>query len=213
MWPKSSLLVVILSAAIAVAALYVTYRLVDPLPPRHLAIAAGAAGSGYNNFARQYARILARQGVELEIRDFAGAVENLDQLRDPASGVQAAIATLGITQPADAGILYSVGGIFDAAIFIFYRNTEPVTLFSQLRSKRISIGLPGTALRLLMLDVLKATDGLDASTQLLDPDYTQGNRRIDCRRNRRSYHSTAGSQPLAASARHPRHPVDERRAG
>ncbi|MGB7780353.1 MAG: TAXI family TRAP transporter solute-binding subunit, partial [Pseudolabrys sp.] len=51
--------------------------------------------------------------------------------------------------------------------------TEPVTLFSQLRSKRISIGLPGTALRLLMLDVLKATDGLDASTQLLDPDYTQ----------------------------------------
>ena len=33
--------------------------------------------------------------------------------------------------------------------------------------------MPGTALRLLMLEVLKATDALDASTQLLDPDYTQ----------------------------------------
>jgi hypothetical protein len=38
--------------AIVLAALYVTYRLVDPLPPRQLAIAAGAAGSGYDNIAR-----------------------------------------------------------------------------------------------------------------------------------------------------------------
>ena len=173
MWPRSPLIIVILSAAIVVAALYVTYRLVDPLPPRHFVIAAGAAGSGYDNFARQYARILARQGVELEIRNFAGAVENLDQLRDPASGIQAALATFGVTQPADADIFYSLGGIFDAAIFIFYRNVEPVTLFAQLRGKRLSIGMPGTALRLLMLEVLKTTDALDASTQLLDPDYTE----------------------------------------
>ena len=167
------LIIVIALAAIVVAALYVVYRLVDPLPPRRLVIAAGAAGSGYDNFARQYARILARHGVELEIRNFAGAVENLDRLRDPASGVQAALTTFGVTQPADADIFYSLGGIFDAAIFIFYRNAEPVTLFTQLRGKRLSIGMPGTALRLLMLEVLKATDALDASTQLLDPDYTQ----------------------------------------
>ena len=167
------LIIVIGLAAIVVAALFVVYRLVDPLPPRHLVIAAGAAGSGYDNFARQYARILARHGVELEIRNFAGAVENLDRLRDSASGVQAALATFGVTQPADADIFYSLGGIFDAAIFIFYRNAEPVALFSQLRGKRLSIGMPGTALRLLMLEVLKATDALDASTQLLDPDYTE----------------------------------------
>ncbi|MFZ1196647.1 MAG: hypothetical protein WAN49_14615, partial [Pseudolabrys sp.] len=154
MWPRSPLIIVILSAVIVVAALYVTYRLVDPLPPRHFVIAAGAAGSGYDNFARQYARILARQGVELEIRNSVGAVENLALLRDPASGVQAAVATFGVTQPADADIFYSLGGIFDAAIFIFYRNVEPVTLFAQLRGKRLSIGMPGTALRLLMLEVL-----------------------------------------------------------
>jgi hypothetical protein len=84
--------------------------------PRHLAIAAGPAGSGFDNFARQYARILARHGVELEIRNFAGAVENLDRLRDPASGVQAALTAFGVTQPADADVLYSLGGVFDAAI-------------------------------------------------------------------------------------------------
>jgi hypothetical protein len=56
---------------------------------------AGIAGSGYDNFARRYARILARDGIDLEIRNTAGAVENLDLLRDPASKVQAALTTLG----------------------------------------------------------------------------------------------------------------------
>src|SRR5262245_28907680 len=167
MWPRLPLFIVMASTAIVVAALYITYRLVDPLPPRHFAIAAGMAGSGYDNFARQYARILARHGVELEIRNSVGAVENLNLLRDPASGVQAAITAFGFTNQDDADMLYSLGGIFDAAIFILYRNAE-LTQFAQFRGKRLSIGLRGTALRSLILQVLKATDALDASAHLSD---------------------------------------------
>src|SRR3974390_384736 len=173
MWPRSPLIIVVLSTAIVLAALYVPYRLVDPLPPRHLAIAAGMAGSGYDNFARQYARILARYGVELEIRNSAGAVENLDLLRDSATGVQAALTAFGITVPADADILYSLGGTFKWAIFIFDRSGEPITVFEQFRGKRLSIGIPGTALRSLILEVLKATDALDPSTRLVDLDNPQ----------------------------------------
>lgn len=171
--PKSSLVFVLASGAIVLAVLFVTYRLVDPLPPRHLVIAAALPGSEYDNFARQYARILARYGVELEIRNSGGAVQDLDLLRDPASGVQTALTTFGFTQPADADTLNSLGGIFDAAIAVFYRNAEPITLFSQFRGKRISIGMAGTALRSVMLEVLKATNGLDASNHLLDLDPTQ----------------------------------------
>jgi uncharacterized protein len=172
MWRRSRkpLVIVLLPATIVLAVLYIVYRLVDPLPPRHLTFAAGAAGSGYDNVARQYARILARHGVELEIRNAAGAVENLALLRNPSSGVQAALTTFGITQPADADTLYSLGGIFDAAIFIFYGNAELITQFAQFRGKRLAIGMPGTALRSLMLEVLKATDALDTSTRLLDLD-------------------------------------------
>jgi uncharacterized protein len=73
MWHRlgKSLVIVLPWTAIVLAVLYIIYRLVDPLPPRHLAIAAGAAGSGYDNFARHYARILARDGVELEVRNSA----------------------------------------------------------------------------------------------------------------------------------------------
>ncbi len=99
MRPRSwkPLVIVLPWTAIVLAVLYLIYRLVDPLPPRQLAIAAGAAASGYDNFARQYEKILARHGVELEVHNSAGAVENLGLLRDAASGVQAALATFGIT--------------------------------------------------------------------------------------------------------------------
>ena len=162
--------VVVGAAAIAFAILYAAYQLIDPLPPRQLVIAAGAPGTGYENVARQYARILAGHGVELTIRNSAGAVEDLDLLRDPASGVQAALTTFGVTQGADAERLYSLGGIFDTGIFIFYRSEEPVTLFSQFRGKRLSIGVPGSALRALMLEVLKTTGGLDAAIPLVELD-------------------------------------------
>ena len=95
----------------------------------------------------------------------------INLLRDPASGVQAALTTFGFTQPADMDILYSLGGIFDAAIFIFYRDAEPITMFAQLRGKRVGMGVPGTALRSLMLDVLRATDALDTSKQSVNLDY------------------------------------------
>src|SRR5215475_5102825 len=117
---RETLVVVLVATAVGLAVFYILYRLVDPLPPRQLVMAAGMAGSGYENFAKQYARILARQDVDLKIRNSAGAVENLELLRDPGSRVQAALTTFGFTQPADVDTLYSLGGVLDAALFVLY---------------------------------------------------------------------------------------------
>jgi uncharacterized protein len=87
--------------------------------------------------------------------------------------VQAALTTFGITRADDANSLYSLGGAFDTAIFIFYRSAEPLTVFAQFRSKRLAIGMPGTALRLSMSEVLKVTGGLDFSNTLVDVDNAQ----------------------------------------
>jgi TRAP-type uncharacterized transport system substrate-binding protein len=94
-------------------------------------------------------------------------------LRDPAFGVQAALTTFGTTKADDADTLYSLGGTFDTPIFIFYRSTEPLTVFAQFRGKRLAIGRPGTALRLSMSEVLKVTGGWDSSNVLFDLDNTQ----------------------------------------
>jgi len=154
-----------------IAILYVAYSLIDPLPPRRLVIAAGIAGSGYDNFARSYARILARDGIDMEIRSSAGAVENLDLLRNPASTVQAALTTVGFAEPGDSDHLASLGGVFDAPIFVFYKSTERVTRLAQLRGKRLAIGTAGTSIRPLILQVLKAGGAADAPTQFVDLDY------------------------------------------
>jgi hypothetical protein len=100
-------------------------------------------------------------------------VEDLDLIRDPSSGVQAALTTFGITLLDDANAFYSLGGIFNSAIYIFNKNPEPITTFAQFRGNRLSIGMPGTALRSLIFEVLTATNALDASTHLLDLGYTQ----------------------------------------
>src|SRR5215470_13787162 len=160
------LVVAVSSVAMVLGVLYIAYRWVDPLPPRHLTIAAGPVESGYDHFAR----MLARDGVELEVRNSTGAVEDLKLLRDAGSGVQAALTTFGVTEPSDADIFYSLGGIFDSPIFIFYRNAEPITQYAQLRGKRLSIGKPGTALRSLVLQVLKAIDVFGSYINLLDLD-------------------------------------------
>ena len=158
---------------IVLAILYISYRLVDPLPPRHFAIAAGIAGTGYDDYARQYARVLARHGVALEVRNYASAVEHFDVLRDEASGVQVAITNFGFTHPRDADILSSLGGVSDSVIFIFSRTAEPMTQFAQFRGKRLAIGKTRTALRTLMTEVLRAADALDASTRFADLDYKE----------------------------------------
>ena len=167
------LIVLLAWVLIALALIYVVYRWVDPLPPRRLTIAVGGAGSVYDDFAKQYARILARNGVTLNIRTTAGALENLDLLRNPASGVQAALSTFGFNQPSDTDSLDSLGGIFDGPIFIFYRGPEPITELSQFRGKRIAIGLPRTAVRALMTEVLRATGASASSNQIVDLDNTQ----------------------------------------
>ncbi len=99
--------------------------MVDPLPPRRFAVAAGIPGTGYDVFARQYARILTRDGVDLEVQNYASAIEHFDVLRDATSPVQAALTTFGFTQPSDAATLYSLVrrklfliGIFAATIII-----------------------------------------------------------------------------------------------
>ena len=168
---RRPLVFIVITCAVALLIAYIGYRLIDPLPPRHFAIAAGTPGSEYEQFAREYARILARNGIELEVRTTAGAVENLRFLRDPTSGVEAALTSF-ITEQSDTDILYSLGGVSESALYIFYRGAEPVTLFGQLRGKRLTIGIPGTAVRALFLEILHATDAVDPSTQFLPIDFT-----------------------------------------
>jgi TRAP-type uncharacterized transport system substrate-binding protein len=155
------------------AALYVAYRLADPLPPRRFAIAAGIPGTTFDAYARQYAKILARDGVELQVRNYDSAIQHFDALRDSASGVQAALTNFSFSRAGDEEILCSLGGISDTPIFIFVSRATSLDHLTQFRGKRVSMGQPGSALRALMVDVLIATGAWDDSIHLVDFDYRE----------------------------------------
>lgn len=160
-------------ALVVLLVLLAGYRFLDPLPPRRLTIAAGPAGGGFDIYARRYAQILGRNGVQLEVRNFAGSVEHFDALRDPGAGVQAAITAFGFTEPDDAQTLYSLGGISDSPIFVFYRGAQTITRLADLRGKRLSIGSPTTAMRSLLTQALDAAGALDPSVPLADLGFAQ----------------------------------------
>ena len=60
----------------AAAALAAAIWLLELVPPKHLTLAAGRPGGAYYVLAQQYAQILARDGIEVEILDTAGSVAN-----------------------------------------------------------------------------------------------------------------------------------------
>src|SRR5262245_61983030 len=65
-----------------------------PSPPSKITIATGFKGSSFEYFGQQYReRLAARAGVAVELRETAGAVENLRLLQKPKSGVHISFVT------------------------------------------------------------------------------------------------------------------------
>ena len=66
----------------------------DIRPPKTLTLAAGPAGGGYHKVAERYREVLARDGIEVQIVETAGSVENAGRLE--RREVDAAILQGGI---------------------------------------------------------------------------------------------------------------------
>lgn len=157
--------------ALIVGAFWLAATFVKPAPPRHFVISTGAVTGAYHAFAEQYAKIIARHGITLELRASSGSVENLERLRDPGSGADAGFVQSGITWPAgseDDDTVRSLGSTHLEPVWVFYRSAQPLDRLTDLRGKRIAIGPEGSGARKLALDLL-AANGIDAAPTRLLP--------------------------------------------
>jgi TRAP transporter TAXI family solute receptor len=133
----TALLITLIGFAIA-------WQFVNPAPPRSIVIATGHPDAAYYLFARQYQEILARNGIELQIRTTAGSIENLALLQEDASNVSLAFVQGGSGTQADPGRLTSLGSMYYEPLWIFYRDTRTLTRLTELQDKRVAIGAPGS---------------------------------------------------------------------
>jgi TRAP-type uncharacterized transport system substrate-binding protein len=94
--------------------LWVAFQFVKPAPPRSFVMTTGAPDGAYHLFSERYRAVLARQGITIELRPSAGAVENLNRLTDPSSGVAAGLVQGGLA-PANVTGVTSLGAMFYGA--------------------------------------------------------------------------------------------------
>jgi TRAP-type uncharacterized transport system substrate-binding protein len=125
-----------------------------PTPPSKVVMAAGFKGASFEYYGRQYQEILARSHVQLELRETAGAIENLRLLQDPKADVQIAFVIGGLSDAKHAPGVLSLGPVNDQPFWIFYSSNQQFDQLSQLKGKRIAIGPIGSATRYMAEQIL-----------------------------------------------------------
>ena len=125
-----------------------------PAPPSKVVMATAFKGASFEYYGRQYREIFARSHVELELRETAGAVENLKLLQDPKADVQIAFVTGGLSDSKHAPGVLSLGTVYDQPFWIFCPANEQLDQLSQLKGKRIAVGPEGSATRHMAEQVL-----------------------------------------------------------
>ena len=142
---------------VCVAIVWALLHFVHSAPPHTLTITSGPKGSNFESIAQRYGRILAKNGIKLNVLQSQGSLENLQRMTDPKSHVDIALVQSGVTTNPDLDDdLESLGGMFYQPLLIFYRSPRPLTRLSELTSQRIAIGPEGSGTRFLALALLKA---------------------------------------------------------
>jgi len=140
-------------AVLTAVAIWLTFSLLRPTPPRSVAMAINPEGSFNAELGNRYRELLARDGIELRLVPSAGAVDSMAQLRNPKSGISIAIIPGGISNHQESPGLVSLGTLFYEPLWLFSRGQHLESL-EQLRNLRISIGPEGSASHMLGLELL-----------------------------------------------------------
>jgi TRAP transporter TAXI family solute receptor len=119
---------------------------VEPAFQRTIVMTSGADNGIYRGFADRYAPILKHAGIKLDIRDSSGSVENYERLRDPKSVYDIGFIQSGTTRPKETDNLQTIAAVSYEPIWVFYRGETTVDRLTQLRGKKISMGVPGSGL-------------------------------------------------------------------
>jgi len=134
------------TAIVVVAiALAMWLAMVSPAPPKTFVMATGPAGSVYQRLGEQYKILLAKDGIDLQLRETAGAIENLALLKHPESDVSVAFVQGGVTSVEASPELVSLGAMFFEPVWIFHRHFAGESeRIEALWGRSLSIGPPGS---------------------------------------------------------------------
>jgi uncharacterized protein len=147
-------------------AFVVAIRFVEPAPPRRIVLATGRPDGAYHQFGLRYQAELAREGITVELRPTAGAVENVRLLA--AAGVDVAFVQGGVGASAPDAALVALGSLYFEPLWVFVRGARRSDDIRGLRGQRVAVGPPDSGTRALV-DLLLRANGIDPATATLVP--------------------------------------------
>jgi len=151
----------VLVAAVALLiiglAFWIAFRFVRPAPPDDFVISTGGESGAYHLFGERYAKLLARDRIEVKLRASSGSVENLKRLADGQSGVSVAFMQGGVGSATEHPNLVTLAGLYYEPLWVFYRGERDLTLLLDLIDKRVAIGPEGSGTRALALALAEAS--------------------------------------------------------
>ena len=156
---------------LAVTLLGLAYWWLDPNPPKHVTLATGPAQSAYEEFGKRYAKILAEDGIKVELLSSQGSAHNLQLLREGTADLGFVQGGTSAGRPEDEENLESLGSLFVEPVWLFYREASvrrtaaagTLNALPQLKGLRVNTGTAGSGIPSLMNKLLESNK-IDAST-------------------------------------------------
>ncbi len=163
---------------IAIVGFMVAYQFVAPSPSRKLSIGTGSPEGANFAYGKKYRELLAREKIELEVKNTAGSVENLKRLEADSDGVDIAFVQGGMSALARTEKLVSLGSLYFEPLWIFHQNDLILNRLSDLKGLRVAVGGDGSGTKVLAMQLLGLNGITAKNTRLLSYDSQQAAERL-----------------------------------
>jgi TRAP-type uncharacterized transport system substrate-binding protein len=165
--PSRLLLIVVPFLVLAAGGLWLASSFIQPPPQKVVVISTGGESGAYHAFGKRYQAQLAKHGIKVELKTSAGAIENLQRLKDPNGTVSVALMQGGIASKDATEGLVSIGRMFYEPLWVFYKSSETFDRLGQLRGLKVTVGAEGSGTRKLATTLLAAANVTESSATLL----------------------------------------------
>lgn len=138
-----------------IAGFVFAYQFVEPSPPSQLIMATGSPTGAYHRFGLSLKKILAENGIELELKNSAGSMDNASLLAKGEVDIAMIQGGTPVNEVKGGEEIRSLGSLYYEPLWIFHRIEPPPSGLQQLSGRRVNKGVKGSGTQQLVNELLR----------------------------------------------------------
>ncbi len=133
-----------LSILLIAAGFILAYQFVEPAPPNQLIMATGSKTGAYHSFGLALQKVLAEDGIELELRNSDGSMENAMFIADGTVDISIIQGGTPLSKIDRGEEIRSLGSLYYEPMWLFHKINPPPQTLQQLSRFRVNKGKEGS---------------------------------------------------------------------